>query len=148
MSDMVDPRIQLPKSRLFVENNDLIKRSGKGQVIARHGLATIRDVTIVKRFEPNSLVFAAMLLGVAVVAKVYIPLLMLSWVIAILCAMVGIFVLASPFKSQLLIDAREGVAHYDAFETSEEVSGFVLSLLEQVRELQSANPPPFEGHHT
>lgn len=137
---MVDPRIQLSKSKLFVDNHELVKTSGKGKVVARHGLRTIRDVRVVKTFEPFNVIFAAILLGVVVVAKAYIPLVVLSWVVCVLSALGAVFLLASPFKNQILIESADGEARYDVVETSEEVGGFVLSLLEQARELQSATP--------
>ncbi len=133
MASIVDPRIRLTKSKLFVEENELIKRGLKDEEIGRFSLSNIESVELTRKFEPINLGFAALLFGVAVMAKVYIPLYVLSWVVSVLLVGVGLFPLLSPYKPQILIKTKNGTVNYDLMETREEANGFIVSLLETVK---------------
>jgi hypothetical protein len=138
MPDIYDPRIQLPKSGLSVIDGELVKRSRKNEIMGRHSILKIHGVETNKKLEPINFLFAVVLAGGAVVCKVYIPLAVLSWVISVVIAIIGIFILLNPYKMQLKIESDAGTFCYDTLETVEEVTGFIASLREMVGPRQNA----------
>lgn len=123
-----DELIRLPSTRLIVRANELIKENWENQVVARHLLSDIEDVSIRRATSYSTIVvFLSSLLG-AVIGKMVIQSTLWSWVTTIVLGLTALIVWFSIKRAFLDVKTSSGTVSYELSDGADLVDGFEVSL--------------------
>lgn len=120
--------IELPKTRLVVSSGELLKKGVKGEIISRHRLVTIDNVTFSSTFDLVTAILCVVAIVCTFIAKFAIPSENWSWLVSIVCGLIAVFCLFAVKKYQITIESKQGQVVYDLLDTIDEGMGFVVSL--------------------
>ena len=140
MANSSKTRLELTRSRLVMEKGVIIKSGSKGQVIGSHQLSDIRKLSMSKAFDQTG--FSMLVVGavLTVVAKFFIPWVILSSIASVLFAIIAVVGLLGLSKQMLDIETVHGIVRYDANDPSEDVQGFVVTVNNLLQDAQEPEP--------
>ena len=126
--------LTLPKSRISVSSEEVLKCSPTGEVIARHKLSSLTGATVKKYFDPFSIVF-----GIAGAALIYFPSQhveseMLRWILIAIGVVLCILSIFGCYASKLVLVSRDGEIVYSTADDPEQIQGFAASLADMILE--------------
>jgi hypothetical protein len=128
MNQSSEVLMSLPKTRLTLIGNELIKKSPKGDVVSRHTLDTIKDVQTIKKNDP----ICAAIIGIsgllAIITKFFIPSILWSWIAFIFFSVLSLFGLLAMQKYQIKIIFNDSEIAFDILDQPDEGVGFASSL--------------------
>ena len=136
--------ISLPKSRICVIGNELIKKSPKGDIVSRHPIFEIKRVDTIKKIDPIAVAVTVGFTIIVVITNLYIPSQFLRWVVSLLFACVAVFSLFGMTKYQIKLTFKDESLVFDVFDDPSEGIGFALSLKRLSKDAGAEATHPFD----
>jgi len=140
MSDENARIIELPRSRLAVENDLLTRTTFNGQVVGSHRLSDICSVSASRTVDAFGCVMLGASMLLPVLAKLYIPWPVWSWIACVVLVGPVLFCLCGILKRRLVVETEMGTVRYDVFDSFDEAQGFAVSLSGLLREHRTQGP--------
>jgi hypothetical protein len=137
------PRIELPKTNLRLQGQDLLKYSHPEALVGSFPLSQIVDVRLERHTEFFGLIAAGMFAALAAVAKAYIPWPGVAWAATIVALAAALLCTLIVSGRKIVIETKDGLVSYIVADAFEEAEGFVVSLRQILRtgKLDDAGEP-------
>jgi hypothetical protein len=133
---MGDRIIELPKSRLHVAEGCLFKTTPKNEVVGKIRLSEIRAAKLEGRTQWAALATSMGFGAACAAAKLLIPSMVWSLVVAIPLGLIALVALAAMRTTQLSLDAAQGHLAFEVQEDRETAAAFLLTLKGLIAEEQ------------
>lgn len=148
-----DAALELAKTRLRVDGDELQRRNANGGVLLRLPLADVADLELRAAFDPVCLVFLAAAAAVAAIAffvSEYVILTSLLYLGAVALAVLACF---GTVTRRIVVRTSDGETQIQCDDNRDEAEGFVLSVRHllrkrgETRPRLARHPDPDTGFH-
>jgi len=124
--DVVD--FELPESHLQIRDDCLVKTTDKGVPMSSVNLSEIHEFAIGRSVDWGSILFSAILLGIAAAAFHFIQSEGWRWVITIVVGLLGIIMLTVVLDTVLTVKTNYGPLRFKLKDDREDIDAFLMTL--------------------
>ena len=129
----------LPRTKLYVTDSEMIKRSRKGVTVSRYPLSRVSKVHATKRVDPFASGVVVVFAALAVIAKLYIPSAGWGWVACVVCAVIALIALAVIKSPLISVTLHDSEVRYSVNDDADECAGFAASVNALLAEQQESS---------
>ncbi len=128
--DFDDPELSLPDTRLQVQGDRLLRLNEDGTTIMSLRLRSIVSVQFGPKFDPFSLMFAAVAGGLVALGKYATETAWISCLLYVLALSFAFIFVCGVFEKVITIQQEDGPLDIVCSESKDQLLGFVISLRE------------------
>lgn len=129
-------KLELPDAGLYLQDGVLVRLNDKGVMTGRYAVEDVLIVQAEKVTDWAAIMTSVVILGLAVVAKIYITSVPWSWVVAIALGFFSGLMLLVAKDTLLRLMTKDGEVSFKLSGDDEDVEAFVVSFKAAVRRFQ------------
>lgn len=132
--------LELAKTRLLVEGDDLQRRNAKGGLLLRIPLVEVESIELRARFDPVCLLFLTGAVGVAAIAYFVSDYIILTCILYLAAIAMAILAFFGFVARSIVVRTPDGETAIQCDDTPDEAECFVISVRHLLRTRKGTGP--------
>lgn len=134
MTQEADPKgISLPKTKLFVSDGRLIRRSSTNQTVSEIALNSITHISVRMETDWPVIILPIGLFAIGAACKWLVSSPTIGWLLCIGLSVVGLLSLLGLKRPLITVQTQDGQMTFEVKDTFPDAEAFTLSLKQQIK---------------